>query len=155
MSPRRALAVALLVALAGCTGVGTTGGDTTTGPTTPLTTSQASETTKNTDTTTADSTTEPHTAVGTSHHSNHFSVRTGFGVENLTVTLAPDGDSETFTVSEGDELDLTHEIHERGHDVRVVVERGDEVVFDRPVYDYENYGLTVYEDDVSVDYSVV
>jgi hypothetical protein len=137
MSPRRTLLLALLVALAGCTGVGVPSGDSTTAETT------------------ADTTTEPHTAQGTSHIGSHLSVRAAHDVENVTVTLAPGGDASTFEVEPGPEHSLTREIHERGHDVRGVAARGDETVFDREIQGYQSFELTVYENDTRRTQSVV
>lgn len=152
MSLARITAIALLVAVAGCTGAGPADGGTTTAPTTDPTTVPSTQT----DTTTyTDSTTEPHTAKGTSHTATHFVVSTGAYVDNLTVTLAPDGDSESYELDAADELDLTREIHERGHDVRVVLERGDETVFDQSILGYEYYDVTVYENQTNVEYAVV
>lgn len=154
MSPRRTLLLALLVVLAGCTGAGAPGGGdgtATTGTTADATTS----TTPTTETTTTADTTEPHTAQGTSHAGRHLSVRASYGVENVTVTLAPDGEAADFDVDAGAERSFTREIHDRGHDVQVVVERGDEVVFDQVVRDYQYYQLTVYENETSVTQSVV
>lgn len=147
MSRARIAAIALLVGLAGCTGVSPADGGTTTAPTADTTTVPTTETTT--------STTEPHTARGTSHTSTHFVVSASLNVGNLTVTLAPDGDSETYSLDAGDELDLTREIHERGHDVRVVVERGEETVFERSILGYEYYDVTVYENQTDVEYAVV
>lgn len=132
------MVLALLVALAGCTGVGVPGGDATTAETTVDTT-----------------TTEPHTAQGTSHIGSHLSVRATHNVENVTVTLAPDGDTETFEIEPGPERSVTREIQERGHDVRVVVERGDETVFDREIQGYQSFELTVYENETRRTQSVV
>ncbi|MFC3478688.1 hypothetical protein [Halobacterium litoreum] len=143
MSPKRVVAVALLVAVAGCTGLG--GSDTTT---------TVDETTVET-TGTTDATTEPHTAVGTSHIDRHLSVRASYGAGNVTVTLAPDGDTETYVVEEGDRLSLTREIHDRGHGVPVVVERGGEVVFNATVEDYEYYEVVVDENDTRVSSAMV
>jgi hypothetical protein len=140
MSPRRTLLLVLLVALAGCTGTGMPG--------------DGEDGTLTTDATTAD-TTEPHTAQGTSHAGDHFSVRAIYGAGNVTVTLAPDGDTARFEVDDGAERSLTREIHDRGHDVRVVVERDGEVVFDQSVSGYQYYELTVYENETSVTQSVV
>jgi len=140
MSPRRTLLLALLVALAGCTGAGVPGaGD------------DESATTE----TAVGTTTEPHTARGTSHIGSHLSVRAAHDVEDVTVTLAPDGDAATYGVEPGPERSFTREIHERGHDVRVVVERGDETVFDREIQGYQSFELTVHENETSVTQSVV
>jgi hypothetical protein len=146
MSPTRIAAVALLVAVAGCAGLAPTGSETTTPTSTPTATP--------TETTTSD-TTEPHTGVGTSHAPEHLRVHATSGVENVSVTLAPDGDAETYDIPAGNEVSLTREIHDRGHDVRVVVERGNETVFDRAILAYESVDVTVYENDTSVDYVVV
>jgi hypothetical protein len=129
--------VALLVALAGCTGVGVPSGDATTAETT------------------VDNTTEPHTAQGTSHIGSHLSVRSVHNIENVTVTLAPGGETETFEIEPGPECSFTREIHERGHDVRVVVERGGETVFDREIEAYESFELFVYENKTELSQSVV
>ena len=142
MSPRRTLLLALLVVLAGCTGAGLPGGGGDSATTTEATTTDPTET--------ATDTTEPHTARGTSHAGSHLSVRALFGAGDLTVTLAPDGDAASFEVDEGAERSFAREIHDRGHDVRVVVERGDEVVFDQVVRDYQSYRLTVGENETSV-----
>lgn len=145
MSPKRVLALALLVVLAGCTGAGTTGDGPTTAPTTESTT-----------TTTGGSTTGPHTAVGTSHIDDHLGVRASFGVDDVTVTLAPGtDDAASYDLDEGETLDLTREIHERGHAVRVVVERGDEVVFEATVHGYQSYDVTVDANDTRVTETVV
>lgn len=153
MSPTRIAAVVLLVAIAGCTGFGPAGGDGTTAPTTEPTTVP---TTAPTAEPTTSETTEPHTAVGTSHISTHLVVRASSGVENVTVTLSPGGGtSETYDVPAGDELDLTREIHDRGHDVRVVVDRGSERVFDEAVLGYEYYEVVVDENDTRVEHAVV
>lgn len=161
MSPERALALALLVALAGCTGVspggvpadGTTElpSDATERPTD--TTERSAAVTADGPTTASDTTdraTEPHTGVGTSHAPEHLSVRASVEVANVTVTLAPDGDSRTYRLDGGERRDLTREIHDRGHDVRVVVERGNETVFDQPVYGYESYAIVVEENDTQI-----
>lgn len=142
MSPTRIAAVALLVAVAGCTGLAPTDGTETTVPPTEQPTTQQP-------------TTGLHTAEGTSHIGEHLTVRASAGIENVTVTLAPDGDAENREVAAGAEVDLTREVHDRGHDVRVVVERGGEVVFDEQVRAYEYYDVVVYENDTSVDYVVV
>lgn len=141
MSPRRTLLLALLVALAGCTGASAPGGG------------DGATTVTTTETTTA--TTEPHTAQGTSHAGSHLAVRASFGVENVTVTLAPGGEASSYVVDEGAERSFTQEIHDRGHDVQVVVERDGEVVFDKVVRDYQYYQLTVRENETSVTQSVV
>jgi len=140
MSPKRVLLVALLVAVAGCTGGGSLGGigDDTTTTTDAATTAP----------TTGD-TIEPHTAHGTSHTRRHLTVRAWHDVENVTVTLAPEGDTEQFAVRAGEKRSFTGEIHERGHDVRVVVERGDETVFDRDIQSYQSFRLTIYENETS------
>jgi hypothetical protein len=152
MSLARITATALLVVVAGCTGANPAGGDTTTAPTPDTTTVPTTQTDTATPT---DSTTPPHTAKGTSHTATHFVVSAGANVDNVTVTLAPDGDSETYELDAADDLDLTREIHERGHDVRVVVERGDETVFDESVLGYEYYDVTVYENETNVEHAVV
>jgi hypothetical protein len=152
MSLARITAIALLVVVAGCTGAGPTDGGTTTAPTTDSTTVPTTQTATATP---ADSTTPPHTAKGTSHTATHFVASAGANVDEVTVTLAPDGDNETYELEAADELDLTREIHERGHDVRVVVERGDETVFDQSILGYEYYDVTVYEDQTNVEYAVV
>ena len=140
MSPRRTLLLALLVALAGCTGGGVLGGGDDGGSTT-------AETTRDT--------TEPHTAEGTSHAGDHFWVRAIYGAGNVTVTLAPDGESATFDIDEGADRSFTRELHDRGHDVRVVVKRDGKVVFDQTVQGYQYYRLTVYEKETSVSLAVV
>ncbi|MCG1002498.1 MULTISPECIES: hypothetical protein [Halobacterium] len=145
MSPKRVAAVALFVALAGCAGFAPTDGTETPSATAP--TSTPTETTAET--------TEPHTGVGTSHTSDHLTVRASAGVQNLSVTLAPDGDSATYEVPAGDELSFTREIHDRGHDVHVVVERGGEVVYEADVLGYEYHQLTVHENDTEVTMAVV
>ena len=166
VSPKRAICLALLVVLAGCTGV-SPGNGAPSGPandatdsTTELPTGTTGRPTETTDDGTTErptdgGTTEPHTGVGTSHAPEHFSVRAGFNAENVTVTLAPDSDSETYALDAGAQLDLTREIHERGHDVRVVVERGNETVFDQTVLGYEYYDITVYQNDTSVEHAMV
>jgi len=145
MALRRTVLLALLVVLAGCTGV--TPSDSpdqrTTDATTPV------------DTVTTTETTEPHTGVGTSHASSHFVMRAHAGVENVTVTLAPDGDTSTAEIEPGPEHSFTRAIHDRGHDVRVVVERDGEVVFDQTVREYEYHEVTVQENETSVTQSVV
>jgi hypothetical protein len=157
--PRVRLAViALLVVLAGCTGVpgdATTTDDPGAGPTTELTTEPTTELTteSTTDTTTVDGT-EPHTAQGTSHIDTHLVVDPQTGVDNVTVTLGTGGNAETHPVEVG-YLDLTREIHERGHGVQVVVERGNETVFNQTVYGYQYYRVTVSETDTSVTQTVV
>jgi hypothetical protein len=140
----RTLLVALLVAVAGCSGAGVpgAGGDESTTAGTTV------------GTTTAD-TTEPHTAQGTSHAGDHLSVRAVHGAGNVTVTLAPDGDAASFQIDEGAERSFTREIHDRGHDVRVVVARDGEVVFDQSVRGYQYYQLTVYGNETSVTQTVV
>lgn len=143
MSPRPAVVLALLVVLAGCAGVGTPdsgGGPTASTPTTGAT---------------ATDTTEPHTARGTSHAGDHFSVRVASDVDGVTVTVAPDGNRSQFELSGGDQRSLTRLVHDRGHDVRVVVERDGAVVFDRAVRGYEYYRLTVSENDTSVSLTEV
>jgi hypothetical protein len=99
---------------------------------------------------TTDQTTDPHTAVGTSHASSHFTVRAGAEVQNVIVTLAPSGDSDTVELEAGTQRGLTQEMHDRGHDVRVVVERGEETVFDQTVRGYQAFDLVVYENDTDV-----
>lgn len=133
MSPKRVAAVALLVAVAGCAGLS---GDpeTTTAPT-------------------SESTTEPHTAQGTSHASEHLLVSTSSGVDNVTVTLGTAGSAETYAVDGS--IDLTRAVHERGHDVRVVVERGNETVFDRTVREYQYWEVHVTENATRVSQLVV
>lgn len=145
MSPRPAVVLALLVVLAGCAGVGTpdSGG----GPTASTPTTGAAAT--------ATDTTEPHTARGTSHAGDHFSVRVASDVDGVTVTVAPDGNRSQFELSGGDQRSLTRLVHDRGHDVRVVVERDGAVVFDRAVRGYEYYRLTVSENDTSVSLTEV
>ncbi|MCD2202278.1 hypothetical protein [Halobacterium sp. KA-6] len=145
MSSTRIAAVALLVAVAGCAGLAPTGSETTVPTTAP--TATPTETTSDT--------TEPHTGVGTSHAPDHFSVHASAGVENVSVTLAPDGDADTYDVPAGNEVSLTREIHDRGHDVRVVVDRGNETVFDKAILAYESVDVTVYANDTNVDYVVV
>ncbi|MGB9963612.1 hypothetical protein [Halobacterium sp. CBA1126] len=147
MSPTRTAVVALLVALAGCAGFAPADDGETTVPT-------STPTGTHTDATTSPPT-EPHTAVGTSHAPEHLSVRASENVDNVTVTLAPGGDTETYDLPAYREVDLTREVHERGHDVRVVVERGNETVFDRRVLAYESFDVTVYANDTRVDYVVV
>lgn len=145
MSPTRIAAVALLVAVAGCAGLAPTGSETTV----PTTAPTATPTEPTSDTT------APHTGVGTSHAPEHLMVRASAGVENVTVTLAPDGDAESYDVPAGREVDLTREIHDRGHDVRVVVERGGEVVYEADVLGYEHHRVTVNENDTDVSMAVV
>jgi hypothetical protein len=82
-------------------------------------------------------------------------VRAYAGVENVTVTLAPNGETSSFDVDPGPKRSFTREIHDRGHDVRVVVERDGEVVFDRTVRNYQYYQLAVQENGTSVTQSVV
>ncbi|WP_232701204.1 hypothetical protein [Halobacterium wangiae] len=150
MSPSRVLALALLVALAGCTGAGTVGEDSTTASTTDPTTVPTTGTTTTTDST------EPHTAVGTSHINDHFSVLAVHGVDNVTVTLAPGRDGEqTYNLEAGEQLDLTREIHDRDHGVWVVVERGMEVVFEARIQGYQSYDVTVEANDTRVTETVV
>jgi len=154
MSLRKTVVLALLVALAGCTGAGApggSGGETTAGPTVTTTTT----TTASTSSTPSTSSTDPHTGRGTSHASSHLSVQAASGVENVTVTLAPDGQSASVQVEAGTERSLTEAVHERGHDVRLTVERDGEVVFDRMVREYEYYQVTVYENETSVTHSEV
>lgn len=124
----------LLVAAAGCAGV----------------TSQPGYRT-----TTGEPTAEPHTAVGTSHIDRHLTVSAHVNAGNVTVTLAPNGSSETYAVEPGDPVSLTREIHDRGHDVRVVVERDGEVVFDTTVRGYASYDVTVTENDTRVTEAMV
>ena len=140
MSPNRAVLAVLLVVFAGCSGA-----------------SPGGATTSTTDfpTDTATQTTAPHTGVGTSHAPEHFHVRAGGETSNVTVTLAPNGDTETYRLDSGRQLDLTREIHDRGHDTTVVVERGNETVFDETVAGYEYYELTVYENDTNVEQAMV
>jgi len=145
MAPTRLAAVALFVAVAGCTGLAPTGSDTTTPTTAPATV--PTETTSDT--------TSPHTGVGTSHAPEHLTVRASAGVENVSVTLAPDGDAASHEIPAGREVDLTQVIHDRGHDVRVVVERGDETVYDETVAEYEYHKVTVSENDTDVTMTVV
>ncbi len=144
MSPTRIAAVALLVAVAGCTGLAPTDGAGTTAPATAPTTEEPTA-----------ETTQPHTGVGTSHAPDHLTVRAGAGVENVTVTLASDGDDGTHAVPAGREVDLTREVHDRGHDVHVVVERGGEVVYEGDVLEYEYHRVTVDQNDTDVTMSVV
>lgn len=152
MSPSRAVLLVLLVMLAGCTGVSP--GDT---ETTELPTSTTEQPVDDptTDDETTSQTTEPHTGVGTSHAPEHFSVRAGAEVPNVTVTLAPNADTETHRLDAGRQLDLTREIHDRGHGTTVVVKRGNETVFDETIAGYEYYELTVYENETSVQQGVV
>lgn len=83
-------------------------------------------------------------------------MRASYGVENVTVTVAPDdGDRSQFELSAGDQRSVTRPIHERGHDVRVVVERDGTVVFDETVAGYQYYRLAVSENDTSVTLTVV
>lgn len=82
-------------------------------------------------------------------------MRASAGVENVSVTLAPDGDAATYEVAPGSEVDLTQVIHDHGHDVRVVVERGDETVYDETVAEYEYHKVTVSENDTDVTMAVV
>lgn len=163
VSPNRAIALALLVMFAGCIGaspddVGASD-PTTELPTSttelPTSTTQQPTDETTTDGATTDQTTEPHTGVGTSHSSNHFTVRAGAEAQNVTVTLAPNGDSDTYPLDAGTQRDLTREIHDRGHDVRVVVERGSETVFDQTIYGYESVDLTVDENDTRVSQAEV
>ena len=155
MSPNRAVLLVLLVVLAGCTGV-SPGGEAN-DPTTELPTRTTDKPIDDstTDTRTSAGTTEPHTGVGTSHISEHFSIRAGAEVSNVTVTVAPNGSSETHRLDTGEQLDLTREIHDRGHDVTVVVERGTETVFDQTVQGYEYYEIAVYENETDVQQAVV
>jgi hypothetical protein len=154
----RLVAIALLVVVAGCTGFS---GDTTTtddpdaGPTTELTTepTTALTTEPTSDTSTADGT-EPHTAEGTSHIDTHLVVDPQTGVDNVTVTLGTGENAETYPVEAG-YLDLTREIHERGHEVPVVVVRGNETVFEQTVYGYQYYHVSISENDTSVSQTVV
>lgn len=167
MSPTRsAAALALLVAVAGCTGLsgdaGTTppatepGAGATTAPTTdPVTTDPTTASTADSATNAGGDATEPHTASGTSHTSSHLGVRAAAGVENVTVTLAPNGSTATHSLESTGYVDLTHAIHARGHGVRVVVERGDETVFDQTVHGYEDWTVTAYENRTDVEYVVV
>lgn len=106
-------------------------------------------------TTQSTTTTAPHTHRGTSHHAYHLEVRAQFDLDNVTVTLAPSGGSATYQLDAGEQRSFTHEIHNRGHGVRVVVERGDEVVFEQTIHDYEFYQVTVRENETSVTQSVV
>lgn len=148
MPPTRIAVVVLLVAVAGCTGLAPTDGAETTAPATAPTTELTTEqpTTE---------TTQPHTGVGTSHAPTHLTVRAGAGVENVTVTLAPGGDDATYEVPAGREVDLTREVHDRGHDVHVVVERGGEVVYEADVLEYEYHDVVVRGNDTDVTMSVV
>lgn len=160
MSARRIVAIALLVVAAGCTGLGPAGGDGTAAPTTapttgPTTVPTTTPTTAPTTDSTSGETTEPHTAYGTSHVGTHLVVRAGAEAENVTVTVAPDRDGATYDVPAGDEIDLSREIHDRGHDARVVVERGSEVVFRESVLAYEYYEVVVRENDIQVEQAVV
>jgi hypothetical protein len=150
MSPRPAVVLALFVVLAGCAGVGTPdsgGGPTASTPTTAATPAP-------TTTTTAD-TTEPHTARGTAQAGAHFPERVSSDVDSVTVTVAPDGNRSQFELSGGDMHWLTQSVHDRGHGVRVVVERVEAVVFDRTVWGYEYYRLAVSEMDTSVSLTAV
>lgn len=153
MSPKRGVVLVLLVVLAGCTGVSPGGASDPTSEAPSSTTELPSSTTElptSTTPATTDQTTAPHTGVGTSHAPEHFSVRAGAEVPNVTVTLAPNADTETYRLDAGSQLDLTREIHNRGHEVQVVVERGNETVFDQTVYGYESYDVVVYENDTRV-----
>ncbi|SEW01926.1 hypothetical protein [Halobacterium jilantaiense] len=145
MSPRRVLLVALLVAVAGCTGDGPSGGvgDDTTTTTAAATTAP-----------TTGETIEPHTAHGTSHTSRHLTVQAWHDAENVTVTLAPEGDTEQFAVRAGEERSFTRSIHERGHGVHVVVERDGEVVYEASVLAYQYHRVTVRENETSVTKAV-
>ncbi|MFB6268325.1 MAG: hypothetical protein ABEH83_00160 [Halobacterium sp.] len=142
----RVLAVLLLVSVAGCTGL--SGSDTTTAGTTSTT-----DVTSSTPTTERQGT-EPHTAVGTSHTDTHLVVHDHTESGNVTVTLGAGSDAATYDVEDGS-LDLTREIHDRGHDVRVVVERGNETVFDQVVRKYQFWEVTVRDNDTSVTQTVV
>jgi len=136
------------VVLAGCAGVGppdSGNGPTASAPTTGDATTPG----------TTPDTTEPHTARGTSHAGEHLDVRVSYGVEDVTVTVAPDGDRSQFELSAGDQRSVTRPIHDRGHGVRVVVERDGTVVFDETVAGYQYYRLTVSENDTSVTLTVV
>lgn len=164
MSPTRIAAVVLLVVVAGCAGLSGDPG-TTTAPTTEPTTLPTTESTDDSTTelptsdsmsdSTSDSTptTEPHTAHGTSHTSTHLVVDNRTTGENVTVTLGTGAGATTYDVV--DSADLTREVHDRGHDVEVVVERGDETVFEETVRGYEYYEVAVYENDTSTSYVVV
>ncbi|AHG05219.1 hypothetical protein HALDL1_07065 [Halobacterium sp. DL1] len=150
MSANRVLALALLVVLAGCTGAGTIGDISTTASTTDATTVPTAETTTTTDST------GPHTAVGTSHINDHFSVLAVHDVDNVSVTLAPGRDGEqTYSLDAGDQLDLTREIHDRDHGVWVVVECGTEVIFETRIHGYQSYEVTVDANDTRVTETVV
>lgn len=133
MSPKRVLAVALLVAAAGCAGVDVPGGvgNDATAPTT------------------ASDTVEPHTAVGTSHVSDHLTVGAWHDAEGVTVALGPEGDAKQFAVRAGEERLFTREVHNRGHDVRVVIERDGEVVYEASVAASEHCRITVRENETT------
>lgn len=138
VSPKRALLVALLVAVAGCAGSGVPGGvaDSTTAPPT------------------TGETVEPHTADGTSHVSRHLTVRAWHDDGNVTVTLAPEGDTRQFAVRAGEERSFTRAVHDRGHDVRVVVERDGEVVYEAAVLAYQHHQVTVRDNETTVSKAV-
>lgn len=148
MSLPRLVALGLLVVAAGCAGLGGSADSPTTGV-------PAESVTDDTTTQATASTTDPHTAVGTSHISEHLTVRASYGVENVTVILEPDADSATYAVPEGEEIELTREIHDRGHDVRVAVERDGDVVFEKTIYGYEHHEVRVLENSTTVSTAVV
>ncbi len=82
-------------------------------------------------------------------------MRVASDVDGVTATVAPDGNRSQFELFGGDKHWLTQPVHDRGHDVRVVVERDGAVVFDRAVRGYEYYRLTVAENDTSVSLTAV
>lgn len=143
VSLNRTTALVLLVALGGCLGGPAPGADDST--TTPSATAPTT-----TQSTTTATTTAPHTYRGTSHNAQHLTVRAYHDLDNVTVTLAPGGDSATYQLEAGEQRSVTQEIHDRGHQVRVVVERGDEVVFERTISDYQYYRVAVQANDTSV-----
>jgi len=82
------------------------------------------------------------------------SVPASCGVDNVTVALAPDTDgAATDDLSERETS--TREIHDRDHGVTVVVERGDEVVFESFVRGYQSYDVAVEANDTRVTETVV
>lgn len=154
MSAIRLVVVVLLVVVAGCTGSGVSGDDTTAELTTEQTTGETTGSSTG-ETTEPSAGTDQHTGHGTSHAPAHLTVRAAAGLDNVTVTLSPDGDAGTYEVPGGEELELTREVHDRGHDVRVVVERGDEVVYDETVLEYEHHRIRVHENDTDVSMGMV
>lgn len=149
VSAIRLVAVVLLVVAAGCTGGGVGEDDTTAELTTQRPTEAATDAPSG-ETTDASAGGGQHTGQGTSHAPAHLTVRAAAELDNVTVTLSPDGDAETYEVSGGDEVELTREVHDRGHDVRVVVVRGDEVVYDETVREYEHHRIRVHENSTDV-----